>query len=130
MKKEIIYIANDGTEFRDETDCFKYETDLLWREIKDDVIFFRHNDKLDTDIITMLEECTAFYCKNDAATEKIDELFEYVINWSPLSDFGNYEEGLYLYSSYRNCWIHYETEVYYLNDEANSYLNELAEGEV
>lgn len=129
MQTKLIYVAKDGKEFSDETDCFTHETELLWTEIKDEITFFNRNGKFEDDIVTMLEECTAFYCKSVTAAEKLDELFEYVINWSPLSEFGDYEEGLYLYSSYRNCWIHYETEVHYLNDEANDYLNKIAEGE-
>ena len=130
MQTKLIYVAKDGAEFCNETDCFTHEVELLWAEIKDEVTFFNQDGKFDDDIITMLEMCTAFYCETMTAAGKLDELFEYVINWSPLSELGeNYKEGLYLYRSDRDCWIHYETEIYRLNKEANNYLNEIAEGE-
>lgn len=129
MQTKLIYVAKDGKEFCDETDCLMHEAEVLWSEIKDEIIFFNHRGKFEDDIVTMLEECSAFYCKSETAAEKLDEVFESIINWSPLSEVGVYKEGLYLYSSYRTCWIHYETEVYRLSEEADSYLNEIIEGE-
>ena len=82
MKEIIIYVADDGTEFRAKDDCVKYESQFNEIYRNDNVIFFDINlNKMKKPILTedwniLINKCWYISIKSENSFKSVQDLFE------------------------------------------------------
>lgn len=94
MREECryYYIANDGKEFEDEEECFKYEQNLLYGDvIKNNELQMFDYDKHET---TKVEQCFYLKCDSIKACELFIELCDRFGAYTPFIE-GTYGNGTY-----------------------------------
>ncbi len=109
MTTKTTFIAIDGKEFENESECYQYESQLESIKYKDTALFF--SDK--GEVMSLTEDgyltCTILLCKTDAAAEFIHKRFR-----TCETPWGEY----YSHKAHAGCWVYLENQWI----SANKYL--------
>jgi len=117
MIEKIIYVADDGTEFEDEDECFDYERAIKFGDVEKDITFWdRYFRKLNIENPDLADD--AVYVKVD--TEKAYDWFNNYLReeeYITLADCVTPRPkltGLYFYDTNNDVWKQLEGEFYEL----------------
>ena len=114
---EIIYRANDGSEFDNEWECEQYEKKCQFKKLhlKDFVALTYRNEKVDEDDLYDLWNNTAhIFFKTKESIEQFEQAFNtYEIDFN-----GTFDEWFYNGLPEPNQWYHYDdAEEIFISDE-------------
>lgn len=119
MTTRTIYIADDGTEFDNENECYAYEhqfDDIVNSDVKFWDLQRKPLDK--SDIKDCLETCYAMYIPNEEIAKVVYDAFEYFGIENPWSNSVlNFDIG---YFCYERGWVNIDKEIASFNEIINS----------
>lgn len=121
MTTKIIYIANDGTEFDNEEECYAYEhqfDDIINSDVKFWDLQRRPLDK--SDIENCLETCCVMYIPNQEIAKIVNGTFKYFGIETPWSDEISDSDFDIGYFYYERGWVNIDKEIASLNEIINS----------
>ncbi len=122
MEIRTTYVADDGTEFDTEKECYEYEhryDDI----VESGVVFFdsKHNRMSSNDIIDCAERCLGLYVPTEESAKLVHELFRTIGCESPWSDYSSiFDIGYFVYE---NEWVAIDKEINRLTDLRNSLIS-------
>jgi hypothetical protein len=119
MTTKTIYVANDGTEFENEKECFDYEHQFDGI-INSDVKFWdlQRNPLDKADIRNCLEICCVMYIPNQETAKIVNDAFNYFGIETPWSEtVSDFDIGYFYYENY---WVNIDKEIASLNEIINS----------
>ena len=123
MKTKTIYIAFDGREFEDETECYEYEMDKQFAEIQNELVMKDSKGNM-VDIIDF-DSCDYLVCKTKRAAEILYEwavgYFGYNVPWNTKHAA---DEGYYFYNYDTEQWEDIEEKIDEL-EERLSFLRKI-----
>ena len=125
MTEKTIYVAFDGKEFDDESDCREYELNTKLKDIGDDLLLYDKNgkkiEKIDNQLLA--ESIDYIVVKSEKAYEYFVEQMDYFgLNYP---DYYNSPICSYCYDYDENEWINIEDRVQCLQleiDKLSKYL--------
>ena len=122
MEIKTIYVADDGTEFDTERECYEYEH-RYDNIVKSGVVFFdsKHNRMPTDDIVDCAERCLGLYVPTEESAKLVHELFRTIGCESPWSDYSStFDIGYFVY---KNEWVAIDREMKRLTDLRNSLIS-------
>lgn len=122
MEIKTTYVADDGTEFDTEKECYEYEH-RYDNIVSSGVVFFdsKHNRMPTDDIIYCAEKCLGLYVPTEESAKLVHELFRELECGSPWMDYyDNFDIGYFVYESE---WVAIDREMKRLTDLRNSLIS-------
>ena len=122
MEIKTTYVADDGTEFDTEKECYEYEHRYDYI-VNSGVVFFdsKHNRMPTDDIIYCAERCLGLYVPTEESAKLVHELFREIGYESPWSDYSStFDIGYFVYE---NEWVAIDREMKRLTDLRNSLIS-------
>lgn len=122
MEIKTTYVADDGTEFDTEKECYDYEH-RYDNIVKSGVVFFdsKHHRMSTDDIIFCAERCLGLYVPTEESAKLVHELFRELGCESPWMDYyDNFDIGYFVYESE---WVAIDREMKKLTDLRNSLIS-------
>ena len=118
METKTIYIAFDGREFEDDTECYEYEMDKQLLNVHNDLIM---RDADGNEIgMNQFGECYYLTCKTKAAAEVVwDWGYEYQGYDTPWYSKIGAKPGNYFYDTNTEKWYDVDEEIKKLEERLN-----------
>ena len=119
MKTIITYIAEDGTSFKTEQECYEYEQKMKFDNIQDMFTWLDRNFKSLAKTANISADVLEYIIVDDErAFELLNEWFEY----NGFYDFEITETGIYYWDEDVEQFLHLDTEIEKLNKLKESLL--------
>ena len=119
MKTIITYIAEDGTPFENEQECYEYEQKMKFDNIKDMFTWLDRNFKPLAKTANINANVLEYIIIDDErAFELLNEWFEY----NGFYDFEITETGIYYWNEDVEQFLHLDSEIEKLNKLKESIL--------
>ena len=107
MRKEVIYIAEDGKRFDNIIDCRNYEESLFLQNFikKNNILFFDKNFEeiiTDNSLMQLFDKAYYIYIEKEEFIDELNEKFIYY-EFCPINE--GQGEGWYMYNYDTDTWI-------------------------
>lgn len=122
MRSVTYYVANDGTQFDDEEECYQYEVDLIAQEINARGMVKMYDSKqnvLDIADIQSYEECYYVWVGDDLACDELYKIWDAIECGFEQPNFWH-KTGLWMYKD--EDWLNVQD----LIDEYQQLLEEMS----
>lgn len=128
MRELHLYIADDGTEFEDEQECYAYETEQSAKKLKGKVVLLDEQFRpIPLESLADWDKTFFIFAKDVSALHELRGVWDWDLTGLCPPDF-LFEDtaGLFAYDEDRDTWYHMGTrlqEIQSIADEAMSVIN-------
>ena len=128
MRELHLYIAEDGTEFEDEQECFAYETEQSAKRLKGKVVLLDADFKvIPLGSLADWDKAYFIFTKDVSALHELRDVWDWDLTSLYPPNFLNEDTaGLFAYDDDADSWYHVGTflqEIQALADKAMSVIN-------
>lgn len=128
MRELHLYIAEDGTEFEDEKECFAYETEQSAKKLKGKVVLLDAQFRpIPLGSLADWDKACTIFVKDVSALHELRDVWDWDLTGLYPPDFLNGDiAGLFAYDDDADAWYHVGTvlqEIQALADKAMSVIN-------
>ena len=128
MRELHLYIAEDGTEFEDEQECFAYETEQSAKKLKGKVVLLDADFKvIPLGALADWDKAYFIFTKDVSALHELRDVWDWDLTGLYPPNFLNEDTaGLFAYDDDADAWYHMGTRLQGLQviaDRAMSVIN-------
>ena len=129
MRELHLYVADDGTEFEDEQECFAYETEQSAKKLKGKVVLLDADFKvIPLHALADWDRAYFIFTKDVSALHELRDVWDWDLTGLYPPDFLNEDiAGLFAYDDDADGWYHMGTriqEIQSIADKAMKSIND------